>query len=446
MPLARPCPLGLFSKVVQKRSTSTGSGTHPLSQVGTGNANIQAVPHTSSPVQHGAVTVMVGISQAGRAVTHETALDLPPLVKNDKSTTPLTMTSGRWGVDKPASLTSGPCPHENKTTSMSKKQPPFRTSALQVVKVPGDGSCFFHAMTLDTPYSVQELRHLVADTVILNTETRFNGMTVCEWIQTETDMTPAQYADDMRKNGWGGQVDMHLLAQFLQKSFHVYIKSESGIPTHQYTFEPISNSQQRMTLPKPIRLIFDRNHYDAIVKHIPVEDNITSKRHKPPAQVEQATMDLGPIARKMDEFLAPQAIVRADNDEWIIVGMRSKGYAQKQCTRITTKDQHGKTPPGQTTPFAPGSGGQVNGLKTDIPGALDPNSPNDQLGRDVMGRTIIRNGVQRIMSRSQLAQMESPYRPGLEGFTTQGAARDNRAMRMNPALAPPPSLQSPGVV
>ena len=90
---------------------------------------------------------------------------------------------------------------------MSKKQPPFRTSALQVVKVPGDGSCFFHAMAPDTPYSVQELRHLVADAVILNAETRFNGMTVREWIQTETDMTPAQYAADMRKNGWGGQVE-----------------------------------------------------------------------------------------------------------------------------------------------------------------------------------------------------------------------------------------------
>jgi hypothetical protein len=244
-------------------------------------------------------------------------------------------------------------------------------------------------------------------------------MTVREWIQTETDMTPAQYAADMRNNGWGGQVDMHLLAQLLQKSFHVYIKSESGIPTHQYTFEPISNSQQRTTLPKPIRLIFDSKHYDAIVKNTPVEDNITSKRHKPPAQAEQATMDPGPIAKKMDEFLAPQAIVRADNDEWIIVGMRSKGYAQKQCTRTTAKDQHGKTPPGQTTPLATGSGGQVNGLKTDIPGALDPNSPNDQLGRDVMGQTIITNGVQRIIPRSQLAQMESPYRPRLEGFTTR---------------------------
>jgi hypothetical protein len=56
--------------------------------------SIQAVPHASSPVQHGAVTVMARITQAGRVVTHETALDLSSLVKNNESTTPLTMTSG----------------------------------------------------------------------------------------------------------------------------------------------------------------------------------------------------------------------------------------------------------------------------------------------------------------------------------------------------------------
>jgi hypothetical protein len=291
--------------------------------------SIQSVPLANRPVQHGAATVMVGIAQAGRAVTHETALDLPPLVKNDESTTPLTTTSGRWGAGKPVSLTTGARPHENKAASMRKKQPPLKTSALQVVKAPGDGSCFFHAMASATPHSVKELRPLVADAVIPNAETSFNGLTVREWIQTETGMTPDQYAADMRKNDWGGQVDMHLLAQLLHTSFHVYIKSESGIPTHQYTFEPISELQQRMTLPETIRLMFDNKHYDAIVKHIHVEDNIATKNiHKPPAQVEQIATDLGPISRKTDEIVEPQAIVRADNDEWIIVGMRSKGNAQ----------------------------------------------------------------------------------------------------------------------
>ncbi len=386
---------------------------------------IQSVPLANSPVQHGAATVMVGIAQAGRAVTHETTLDLSPLVKNDESTTPLTTTSGRWIAGKPGSLTTGTRPHENRTASMRKKQPPLKTSALQVVKAPGDGSCFFHAVACTTPHRVQELR-LVADAVIPNAETRFNGLTVREWIQTEIGMTPDQYADDMRKNGWGGQVDMHLLAQLLHTSFHVYIKSESGILTHQYTFEPTPDLQHRMTLPEPIRMMFDNKHYDAIVKHIHVEDNIASKNmHKPPAQVEQITNDLGPMARKTDEVVAPQAIVRADNDEWIIVGMRSKGNAQKQCTRTTEKDQHCNALPGQTSPFAPGSGGQVNGLKTDFLGALDPISPNDQLGRDVMGRTITTDGVQRMTPRIQLAQTESPYRPGLEGLTTQETVRAN---------------------
>jgi hypothetical protein len=154
--------------------------------------------------------------------------------------------------------------------------------------------------------------------------------------------------------------------------------------------------------------------------------------HKPPAQVEQIATDLGPISRKTDEIVVPQAIVRADNDEWIIVGMRSKGNAQKQCTGTTKKDQHCNALPVQTAPFSPGSGGQVNGLKTDVPGALDPTSPNNQLGRDVMGRTIRTDGVQRMTPRIQLAQMESPYRPGLEGLTTQEAARANCLLRMEP--------------
>ncbi len=99
----------------------------------------------------------------------------------------------------------------------------------------------------------------------------------------------------------------------------------------------------------------------------------------------------------------------------------------------------------QTAPFAPGSGGQVNGLKTDVPGALDPTSHNDQLGRDVMGRTIITDGVQRMTPRIQLAQMESPYRPGLEGLTTQEALRANCPLRMEHASAPPPSLRNPRI-
>ncbi len=103
------------------------------------------------------------------------------------------------------------------------------------------------------------------------------------------------------------------------------------------------------------------------MKYIHVEDNIASKNmHKPPAQVEQIATDLGPITRKTDEFVTPQAIVRSDNDEWIIVGMSSKGNAQKQWTRTTKKDQHCNALPVQTAPVAPGSGGQVNAKTSSI--------------------------------------------------------------------------------
>ena len=82
---------------------------------------------------------------------------------------------------------------------------------------------------------------------------------------------------------------MNLLAQLLHKPLQVYIKTNSGVPTHQYTFEPISDSERRMDLAEPIRLFFENRHYDAIVER-------------------------GSTARKRKEISAPQAIDRADTD------------------------------------------------------------------------------------------------------------------------------------
>ena len=48
------------------------------------------------------------------------------------------------------------------------------------------------------------IRSVAADAIDANAEVEFNGASLRQWIEWETDMTPDQYAARMRVGKWGG--------------------------------------------------------------------------------------------------------------------------------------------------------------------------------------------------------------------------------------------------
>lgn len=250
-------------------------------------------------------------------------------------------------------------------------------------------------------------------------------------------------------------MELRLLTNLLHTSFHEYITSKSGSPTLQHAFEPISDLQPQTVLPEPIRLFFDGNHYDAIVNRRYGKDSLTPKSmSKPltrlvwergPIPVQQIARERGPIARETVEIVAPQASDRVNNGDWM--GMRTRYKVQKKYT--AKKNHQCNALPVQScksVPLAPVPGENAFASTTFVAGAPYQASPNDQLGRDVMGRTIVTDGMQRLLPSIRSAQNEIPRRLGLEDYVSQGATQAHGPLRIEPALAPPPSKGNPRIV
>jgi hypothetical protein len=85
----------------------------------------------------------------------------------------------------------------------------------EVVRTPGDGSCLFHAVQVTAQMDAKELRKVAADSVDANVDVEFNGASLRQWIDWETDMTPDEYAKRLRVGNWGGQIELCLLARGL---------------------------------------------------------------------------------------------------------------------------------------------------------------------------------------------------------------------------------------
>jgi hypothetical protein len=155
---------------------------------------------------------------------------------------------------------------------------------LEIVKVSGNGSCLFNAIEVHVKIDPKQLRQMVADAVVPNAEVKYNNVTLREWIFDEEGMTPEKYAADMREGKWGGQTELHLLAQSLKTPITVYAQPEKGVFTLQHTFKPVSGGNDSA---EPIRVLFGNQHYDALVKKAERERK-TAGMERPTCETEVA--------------------------------------------------------------------------------------------------------------------------------------------------------------
>jgi hypothetical protein len=144
-------------------------------------------------------------------------------------------------------------------------------STWTVVRTPGDGSCLFHAVeaaaaaVTDDPEAkrpAEALRAVAADAVDANADVEFNGASLRQWIEWETDLTPEQYAARMKVGKWGGQIELCLLARGLDTPIEVYNQLPArGTYELQHTFPPATTARGK----QPIRLLYNGAHYDALI-------------------------------------------------------------------------------------------------------------------------------------------------------------------------------------
>ena len=142
-------------------------------------------------------------------------------------------------------------------------------------------------MQVSAKINDKQLRQMEAGTVVNNADVEFNGMSIRQWIFSETKMTAEDYATSMRDNKWAGQMELWLLAKCLNTPIGVYVQPKKGMFTLQHIFQPVS---RRNDLTEPIRLLFSNAHYDALVfsQKVQYDREIMVVMEKPIREVEIA--------------------------------------------------------------------------------------------------------------------------------------------------------------
>jgi len=145
----------------------------------------------------------------------------------------------------------------------SEEQGPAILSSPEYVRkrVSGDGSCLFHAIAVSAGSDARELRLRAAQEVMRRKDDELNGATLGQWIEWETGMSPAAYRTHMEQGGtWGGQVELALLADAVQRSVEVYRDEGAGRFVREHAFAE--------HLGDPVRVVYDGAHYDALVQGV----------------------------------------------------------------------------------------------------------------------------------------------------------------------------------
>tara|TARA_B100002051_G_scaffold235706_1_gene236324 strand:- start:1133 stop:1678 length:546 start_codon:yes stop_codon:yes gene_type:complete len=127
--------------------------------------------------------------------------------------------------------------------------------AVRLVQ-PGDGDCLFHAIGYFVPANVSHLRKLVRDYITAHEHEDINGMTLKEWIRTETNMSVASYVEYMH-SGWGGHLELWILARILELQIHVY---EEWKESRFKLIAIVGNGSQTVRLE-----YFNKVHYNVLI-------------------------------------------------------------------------------------------------------------------------------------------------------------------------------------
>ena len=261
---------------------------------------------------------------------------------------------GRWEEGMPVSMKEAA--HPNGRVLDSKEQRPLDATNLQVIKAPRNGSCFFHAVSFETNQSAKQLRTLVANAVPRYANTIAYDMTVSDWIKADTGLTPNEYVKYLKHGGWGGQVDLFLLAQILYRPFCVYIRSTSTHPDLLHTFEPIHDPKQLRARGNPVRLLFGNSHYDAIIqRRLAIASSPMTMRASPAQPCTRVVESESPVEKTDKIMVSPHVAIKTDESTWT---RNEKGTINDMRTQrnVSMQDpQHACAPRTPTTIISPKS-------------------------------------------------------------------------------------------
>jgi hypothetical protein len=140
---------------------------------------------------------------------------------------------------------------------------------MKIIKVPGDGHCFFHAVGLQTRYGAQQLRHICSELILNNFNKHFNGLLLKDWIFYETGLNHEVYANQIRLSKWAGALEMKLLSDYFNTSIAVYRPDGHNDGHNDGKLKKITEiNPENMDMCSKygiIFLLFNVNHYDAIM-------------------------------------------------------------------------------------------------------------------------------------------------------------------------------------
>jgi hypothetical protein len=105
------------------------------------------------------------------------------------------------------------------------------------------------------------LRQLCSKLVLQYQNTEFNGLTLKQWIEYETEMHVKAYARAIATHMWGGTIEIFLLSKYLHLEIVVYGDLQSG---HARKLLQVRDAK---TSKRPVCLLYcGSTHYDALLR------------------------------------------------------------------------------------------------------------------------------------------------------------------------------------
>jgi hypothetical protein len=134
----------------------------------------------------------------------------------------------------------------------------------EVVRMPGDGSCMFHALNFGTPpedgsnYTADILRVEIAYFIGKNAAFEVCGSPLSDWIEWDSRKSVSDYVKGIAWHGaWGGGIELAVYAHLFNCEVHVYDRYGVG-------YRRISRFAQGSPGPPVSVLYVGGSHYDAL--------------------------------------------------------------------------------------------------------------------------------------------------------------------------------------
>lgn len=102
--------------------------------------------------------------------------------------------------------------------------------------VPGDGSCYFHAVGHQVGLAASDVRRMCAQAYLDRRDDVIEGLQLAAWVFHETGLSVDQYAKAISTSYWGGLQDTRILSDIFQRPFAVYMMTGHGTEARRIAF------------------------------------------------------------------------------------------------------------------------------------------------------------------------------------------------------------------